>query len=217
MMFVLNVGEADAAPGAENALTRAARAAIAERAAAQAGGGGGAAAYAVATVCAQVEAELALLPDGAERSELLAAYGLPASGMDDLIVQTARLLGLSNFYTQGPQESRSWVIPRGATAVEAAGAIHGDMKDGFIKAEVIAYDAFMAAGSEAAARALSAPPGPRGSGHTLAGATTQEGAAPIPSPALGYAAWRLAVALRRLQRAAAGELQLPPQRPHSTE
>ena len=156
MMFVLNVGEADAAPGAENALTRAARAAIAERAAAQAGGGGGAAAYAVASVCAQVEAELALLPDGAERSELLAAYGLPASGMDDLIALTARLLGLSNFYTQGPQESRSWVIPRGATAVEAAGAIHGDMKDGFIKAEVIAYDAFMAAGSEAAARAAGA-------------------------------------------------------------
>ena len=87
-----------------------------------------------------------------ERTELLAAYGLPRSGMDALIEETAALLGLHAYYTQGPAEARAWVVARGATAAEAAGAIHSDMQAGFIKADVIGYADFVAAG-EAAARA----------------------------------------------------------------
>jgi GTP-binding protein YchF len=144
IMYVCNVGEADAGGGG-NALTREATDCIAERAAG--------APFAVATVCAQVEAELALLPDGAERTELLAAYGLPRSGCDALIEQTAALLGLTSYYTTGPTESRAWPIPVGATAAEAAGVIHSDMQSGFIKADIVGFDELVRAGSEAAARA----------------------------------------------------------------
>lgn len=155
MMYVLNVGDGDAAPGSSNALTRVARDAIAARAKEQAGAGAGATpAYSIATVCAQVEAELALLPDGPDRAEILAAYGLPRSGMDELLEETARLLRLHAYYTTGPAESRAWVIPTGATAAEAAGAIHSDMQRGFIKADVINFKDLERVGSEAKAKEL---------------------------------------------------------------
>ena len=161
MMYVLNVGENDAAPGSENALTRVAREAIAGRAAEQAAASGGAgiknngtSAYSIVSVCAQVEAELALLPDGVERAELLSAYGLPRSGMDQLLEETAKLLRLHAYYTIGPTESRAWVIPDGATSAEAAGVIHSDMQKGYIKADVIGFAELEKIGSEAKAKEL---------------------------------------------------------------
>ncbi len=168
MMYVLNVGENDAAPGSENALTRVAREAIAGRAAEQAAASGiknaataasaaattSASAYSIVSVCAQVEAELALLPDGEERTELLAAYGLTRSGMDQLLEETAKLLRLHAYYTIGPTESRAWVIPVGATSAEAAGVIHSDMQKGYIKADVIGFAELEKVGSEAKAKEL---------------------------------------------------------------
>jgi ribosome-binding ATPase YchF (GTP1/OBG family) len=109
-------------------------------------------AAAVTVVCAKLEAELSALGDE-ERAEYLSEYGLKASGLDALIAESARLLQVQSFYTTGPQEARSWSIPSGATAPEAAGAIHSDMQRGFIKAEVISYDDYVKYGGEAGVRA----------------------------------------------------------------
>ena len=64
-----------------------------------------------------------------------------------------KLLGLQTYLTAGPKEVRAWTIPVGATAPQAAGAIHTDFEKGFIKAQIIGYDDLIAAGSEAAAKA----------------------------------------------------------------
>lgn len=109
-------------------------------------------AAAVTVVCAKLEAELSALGDE-ERAEYLSEYGLKASGLDALIAESARLLQVHSFYTTGPQEARSWSIPFGATAPEAAGAIHSDMQRGFIKAEVIGYDDYVKYGGEAGVKA----------------------------------------------------------------
>ena len=101
---------------------------------------------------AKIESELIDLPDD-EARELLEAIGQPEPGLDQLIRIGFRTLGLQTYLTAGPKESRAWTIPVGATAPEAAGVIHTDFQRGFIKAEVIAYDDLVAAGSVVAARA----------------------------------------------------------------
>jgi GTP-binding protein YchF len=101
--------------------------------------------------CGRIEAELADLED-AEAAEMMAGYGLAESGRDRLIHATYGLLGLMSFLTAGDPEVRAWMIRRGATALEAAGAIHSDIARGFIKAEVVGFDHLIAAGSIAAAR-----------------------------------------------------------------
>lgn len=101
---------------------------------------------------AKIEAELAEL-DNDEAAELLESMGHTESGLDQLARVGFATLGLQTFLTAGPKESRAWTIPRGATAPEAAGAIHSDFQRGFIKAEVVAYPDLMAAGSHAAAKA----------------------------------------------------------------
>ena len=106
-------------------------------------------------VSAQVEAEAALLDD-ADRDAFLAEYGLRKTGLDAVILRAAELLRLHSFFTVGPQEARSWSIRFGATAVEAAGAIHSDFVGGFIRADVCAFSEYVAAGSEEAARAANA-------------------------------------------------------------
>ncbi len=103
-------------------------------------------------LCAKVEAELAELDD-AEASELLAAFGQAESGLAQLSRVGFATLGLQTFLTAGPKEARAWTIRAGATAPEAAGAIHSDFERHFIKAEVAAYDELVAAGSLAALRA----------------------------------------------------------------
>ena len=102
-------------------------------------------------VSARVEAELAEL-DAEERTEYLTSIGVTTSGLERLIASAYRLLGLITFLTVGPTEARAWTVHEGATAPEAAGTIHTDFERGFIKAEVIAYDDYVAGGGEAGAR-----------------------------------------------------------------
>jgi len=103
-------------------------------------------------LCAKIEAELAGLDD-ADAAELLESYGQSESGLAQLSRVGFATLGLQTFLTAGPKEARAWTIRQGATAPEAAGVIHTDFQKHFIKAEVIAFDDLIAAGSVAAVRA----------------------------------------------------------------
>jgi GTP-binding protein YchF len=103
-------------------------------------------------VSAGIEAEVAGL-DPSDAAELLAGYGQQESGLVQLVHVGFETLGLQTYLTAGPKEARAWTIPRGATAPEAAGVIHTDFQRGFIKAEVVAYDDLITAGSVAAVRA----------------------------------------------------------------
>lgn len=100
---------------------------------------------------AKIEQELAhMAPEDA--AEFLKEYQIADSAMDRMIRLSYEVMGLMSFFTVGSDEVRAWTIRRGTPAVEAAGAIHSDMQKGFIRAEVIAYDDLMAAGSTAEAR-----------------------------------------------------------------
>ena len=101
---------------------------------------------------AKIESELIDLPDD-EARELLEAIGQHEPGLHQLIRVGFRTLGLQTYLTAGPKEARAWTIPVGATAPEAAGVIHSDFQRGFIKAEIVAYDDLIAAGTMAAAKA----------------------------------------------------------------
>jgi GTP-binding protein YchF len=103
-------------------------------------------------VCAKLEDELRSL-DPSDRTELLGSYGVKTSGLNQLIHVAYDTLGLQSYLTAGDKEVRAWTIPRGATAPQAAGVIHGDFERGFIAADVVDYDDLLAAGSLAAARA----------------------------------------------------------------
>jgi ribosome-binding ATPase YchF (GTP1/OBG family) len=98
-----------------------------------------------------LEAELAQLPE-AERAEFLQSLGLAEPGLNRVIRSAYRLLGLKTFYTAGEKEVRAWTVQSNATAPQAAGAIHTDFERGFIRAEVIGYDAFIARRGEQGAR-----------------------------------------------------------------
>ncbi|KAH6764483.1 GTP-binding protein-like protein [Perilla frutescens var. hirtella] len=103
------------------------------------------------TVSAQVEAELTeLVPE--ERIEYLTSLGVKESGLGNLIRATYSLLGLRTYFTSGEKETKAWTIQAGMTAPQAAGVIHSDFERGFIRAETVAYDDFVAAGSFSAAR-----------------------------------------------------------------
>lgn len=99
----------------------------------------------------ELEMEIAQL-EGEEASAFLAEYGIDEPGLDRMIRESYRLLGLHSFFTVGEDEVRAWTIPQGAIAVEAAGTIHSDLARGFIRAEVVAYEDLIAAGSMAEAR-----------------------------------------------------------------
>jgi GTP-binding protein YchF len=105
----------------------------------------------IAFLQGRIEMELAQMPPE-EAEEFLAAYGIEEPGLNRIIALSYTLLGLQSFFTVGEDEVRAWTIPVGATAVEAAGAIHSDLARGFIRAEVISYDALTRAGSLASAR-----------------------------------------------------------------
>lgn len=105
----------------------------------------------VIAVCAQAEQEIASL-DGAERAAFLADLGIKESGLDKLIREGYRLLGLISFLTAGEPEVRAWTITKGTKAPQAAGKIHSDFERGFIRAEIVAYDDLMACGSMTAAK-----------------------------------------------------------------
>lgn len=103
-------------------------------------------------VCVKLESELRSL-DLADRQELLNSYGQSSSSLVQLIQITYDILGFQSFLTAGDKEVRAWTIPKGATAPQAAGVIHGDFERGFIAAEVVDYNDLIRVGSLAAARA----------------------------------------------------------------
>jgi hypothetical protein len=98
-------------------------------------------------VCAKLEMELAEL-EPAERKEYLAQLGIKESGLEKLIKEAYKLLGLITFYTiKGGKETKAWSLKSGQTAIEAAAVVHTDFAKNFIKAEVISYPELLAAGS----------------------------------------------------------------------
>jgi hypothetical protein len=105
----------------------------------------------VVAVCAGIEAEIAQL-DEADRQEFLEGMGLAESGLDRVIQAGYALLDLLTFFTAGKREVRAWTVRRGSTAPQAAGRIHTDFERGFIRAEVTAYEDFVALGGEHGAR-----------------------------------------------------------------
>jgi len=137
VLYVCNVEEAAAASGNDFSRKVEARA-KAEGAA-------------TVVISAKIESEIAVL-SREERSDYLAAVGLQEAGLDRLIRAGYGLLGLVTFFTVGPKETRAWTVTRGAKAPQAAGVIHTDFEQGFIRAETIAYADFVAGGGEAGAR-----------------------------------------------------------------
>jgi ribosome-binding ATPase len=105
----------------------------------------------VVMISGAIEAELSRLPQQ-ERQEYLESMGLQESGLNRLIKTGYRLLDLITFFTVGEKETRAWTIPQNTRAQDAAGVIHSDFSRGFIRAEVIAYEAYVACGGEAGAR-----------------------------------------------------------------
>jgi GTP-binding protein YchF len=105
----------------------------------------------VVPVCAALEAEIAQL-DEASRKEFLADLGLDEPGLNRVVRAGYRLLGLQTYFTAGPKECRAWTIPVGAKAPQAAAVIHTDFERGFIRAEVIGYDDFVACNGEQGAK-----------------------------------------------------------------
>lgn len=103
-------------------------------------------------VCAKLESELNGL-DQADAAELLESYGQKESGLVQLIHAAYDVLDLQSYLTAGQKEVRAWTIPKGATAPQAAGAIHGDFEKGFIAVQIVDYNDLIAAGSEQAAKA----------------------------------------------------------------
>ncbi|MBK7115967.1 MAG: redox-regulated ATPase YchF [Proteobacteria bacterium] len=105
----------------------------------------------VVAVCAAMEAEIAQLAD-ADRAEFLKDMGLSEPGLDRVIRGAYQLLGLQTYFTAGVKEVRAWTVRAGSTAPQAAGVIHTDFERGFIRAEVIGYEDFLACKGEAGAK-----------------------------------------------------------------
>ena len=138
VMFVCNVDEAAAASG--NALSDGVARFASRRNAA------------CVAISAAIEAELAQLEDPEERRELMDGLGFRKTGLERVVRAGYGLLGLITFFTAGPREARAWTIPEGATAVEAAALIHTDFARGFICAETVSCDDYLAHGGERPAR-----------------------------------------------------------------
>jgi len=103
-------------------------------------------------ICAKLEEELRGL-ESEDAAELLNSYGVEESGLSQMARVAYHTLGLQSYLTAGPKEIRAWTILQGATAPQAAGVIHTDFEKGFIAASIVDYDDFVAAGTEAAAKA----------------------------------------------------------------
>ncbi|MEP3688055.1 MULTISPECIES: redox-regulated ATPase YchF [Sulfitobacter] len=137
VLYVCNVGEAEAAEGNAHSAK------VAEMAAAQGNSH--------VVISAQIEEEISQLE--AEEAEMfLEEMGLKEAGLDRLIRAGYELLHLETYFTVGPKEARAWTIKSGTSAPKAAGVIHGDFEKGFIRAETIAYDDFVSLGGEGPAK-----------------------------------------------------------------
>ncbi|MEM1072893.1 MAG: redox-regulated ATPase YchF [Pseudomonadota bacterium] len=137
VLYVCNVGEAEAAEGNDHSQE------VAVMAAAQGN--------AHVIISAQIEEEISQLEDD-EAAMFLDEMGLAEAGLDRLIQAGYDLLHLETYFTVGPKEARAWTIRQGTTAPKAAGVIHGDFEKGFIRAETIAYSDFVTLGGEQAAK-----------------------------------------------------------------
>jgi GTP-binding protein YchF len=137
VLYVCNVDEGDAASGNAHSAR------VFEKAAAE-----GAKAV---VISAAIEAEIATMP-AEERAEFLRDLGLEETGLSQIIRAGYALLDLITFFTAGPKEARAWTVEKGSKAPQAAGAIHTDFERGFIRAETIAYDDYIACGGESGAR-----------------------------------------------------------------
>ncbi len=137
VLFVCNVDEANAADG--NAHSDAVAKMAAEQGAMS------------VVISAAIEEEISQLDDE-ERDMFLDEMGLAEAGLDRIIKAGYELLGLETYFTVGPKEARAWTIRKGTTAPKAAGVIHGDFEKGFIRAETIAFDDFIACNGEQGAK-----------------------------------------------------------------
>ncbi len=138
VLYVANVEEEAAATGNDYSARVAARA--------EEEGG------ASVIISAAIEAEVAALSDDEEKAEFLETLGLTETGLTRIIRAGYDLLDLLTFFTVGPKEARAWTVQRGAKAPNAAGVIHTDFERGFIRAETIAYDDFVANAGEQGAK-----------------------------------------------------------------
>jgi len=138
VLYVCNVDEASAKDG--NAFSKALKEAVKDEPAQ------------VLIISAEIESEIAQLDTLEERQEFLAELGLTQGGVERMIFSCYTLLNLITYFTAGEKEVRAWTIEKGITAPQAAGVIHTDFEKGFIRAEVIAFDAYINHGSEAACR-----------------------------------------------------------------
>ena len=138
VLYVCNVDEASAATG--NAYSEQ----VAQMAQQQGN--------ACVIISAAIEAEVAQLTDNAEQKEFLDTLGLTETGLNRIIKAGYRLLGLETFFTSGPKEAHAWTMRRGITAPQAAGIIHTDFERGFIRAEVVSYNDYVACKGESGAR-----------------------------------------------------------------
>jgi GTP-binding protein YchF len=136
-LFVCNVDEAAAATG--NEMSRQVEAYAKTHNAA------------TVVISAEIESQLAQLPE-AEQAEYLETLGLHEPGLNRLIREAYELLGLQTYFTAGPKETRAWTIHKGDKAPQAAGVIHTDFERGFIRAQTIAYDDYVALGGEVPAK-----------------------------------------------------------------
>jgi len=136
-LYICNVDEGSAAQG--NAMSKA----VEDYARAHNAG--------TVVISAEIESQLAQLPE-AEQQEFLETLGLTEPGLNRLIREAYTLLGLQTYFTVGPKETRAWTIHKGDRAPQAAGVIHSDFERGFIRAQTIAYDDFVALGGEVAAK-----------------------------------------------------------------
>ena len=137
ILYVCNVEESAAGTGNAHSDR------VAEKAAAEG------AAHVV--ISARIEEEISQL-DAEDAEMFMEELGLKEAGLDRMIRAGYDLLGLQTYFTVGPKEARAWTIPRGTRAPQAAGVIHGDFERGFIRAETIAYDDFVACGGEQGAK-----------------------------------------------------------------
>ena len=137
VLYVCNVDENAAATGNDSSRKVQARA--------QAEGAG------VIVISAKIEAEIAVLSHH-DRDDYLTSIGLQQAGLDRLIAAGYALLDLVTFFTAGPKAARAWTITRGTKAPAAAGVIHSDFERGFIRAETISYEDYVACGGEVGAR-----------------------------------------------------------------
>jgi hypothetical protein len=106
----------------------------------------------ILVLAARLESEIAELEDAEDRKEFLDDAGLEEPGVSKLVRSAYSMLSLVSFFTVGPKEIRAWTIRKGASAPEAAGAIHSDLQRGFIRAEVMKYTDFIELGSEQACK-----------------------------------------------------------------